>query len=351
MKAGTKFFKGNEYFQLGFFFLSFALAFIMLLGMPRMSIPLLIAYIMYLIISPIIPIVMKLGITKSWAISIIFVVAMGIISIPIISIVPTIKTETERLKYYLPKVEISVKNTYRVVRDKIKEKTGHDIGDKILITAIENGKDVSTSLLKVIPTMLASFLEWLIVVPFFLFFLLKDRFKFKMLILRFTPNSILERFYHLAHQFNKKLGNYMLAKFIEASIVGTIIIVGLLIIDIRFAILLGLLAMISNIVPYIGPFIGMVPGILVALVEFGTDNSFVAVVILYIIANIIDLALVFPILVSKIVDLHPVLVVISVIVGSQYLGMVGMIISIPAAVALKLIVTEFYREIYLDSNI
>ncbi|MBT6326833.1 MAG: AI-2E family transporter, partial [Bdellovibrionales bacterium] len=69
------------------------------------------------------------------------------------------------------------------------------------------------------------------------------------------------------------------------------------------------------------------------------------------IANIIDLALVFPILVSKIVDLHPVLVVISVIVGSQYLGMVGMIISIPAAVALKLIVTEFYREIYLDSHI
>ena len=63
--SNSKFFKGNEYFQLGFFFLSFALAFVMLLGMPRMSIPLLIAYIMYLIISPIIPIIMAaLTLTK-----------------------------------------------------------------------------------------------------------------------------------------------------------------------------------------------------------------------------------------------------------------------------------------------
>ena len=68
--------------------------------------------------------------------------------------------------------------------------------------------------------------------------------------------------------------------------------------------------------------------------------------LLYIIANAIDIFFVFPILVSKIVDLHPVLVVISVILGSQYFGIVGMIVSIPMAAAIKLIIIEVYEETY-----
>jgi putative permease len=67
------------------------------------------------------------------------------------------------------------------------------------------------------------------------------------------------------------------------------------------------------------------------------------------IANIIDMGLVFPLLVSKIVDLHPIVVVASVILGSQYWGLVGMIVSIPLAAAVKLIFIELYREIYAEN--
>ena len=63
--------------------------------------------------------------------------------------------------------------------------------------------------------------------------------------------------------------------------------------------------------------------------------------------NVIDIAIIFPILVSKIVDLHPVVVVMSVILGSQYFGLVGMIVSIPIAAAIKLIGVELYEEFYL----
>ena len=68
---------------------------------------------------------------------------------------------------------------------------------------------------------------------------------------------------------------------------------------------------------------------------------------IYIVVNVIDIAIIFPILVSKIVDLHPVVVVMSVILGSQYFGLVGMIVSIPIAAAIKLIGVELYEEFYL----
>ena len=114
----------------------------------------------------------------------------------------------------------------------------------------------------------------------------------------------------------------------------------------RFALLLGLLAGITNIIPYLGPLLGVIPAIIWVLVEYGFSTTFGGVIVLYLVANVIDLAIVFPILVSKVVNLHPIIVVVSVILGSQYFGIVGMILSIPAAVAIKLIFMEVYNEVY-----
>ena len=197
-----------------------------------------------------------------------------------------------------------------------------------------------------VPDILKSVLEWILLVPLFLFFYLKDSRTIKQTILRLTPNSIFERFYYLSHQFNKQLSDYIFAKFIEASIVGIIITSGLLIIGVRFSFLLGLIAAVTNIIPYVGPIFGAIPAIVLGLAEYGPGGVFGAMMILYIIANLIDLALVFPILVSKIVDLHPLLVVTSVILGSHFLGVIGMVISIPCVAALKLIFHEIYIEVY-----
>ena len=142
------------------------------------------------------------------------------------------------------------------------------------------------------------------------------------------------------------MGGYIFAKFIEATIVGTIITMGLYILDIRFFLLLGLIAAVTNIIPYVGPLLGSAPGIVLVMAEYGMGPTTGGVVLLYLIANAIDIASVFPILVSKIVDLHPIIVVVSVILGSQYFGLVGMIISIPVAAAVKLIIHEIYSEVY-----
>ena len=66
------------------------------------------------------------------------------------------------------------------------------------------------------------------------------------------PNSIFEKFYAVGHQFNKKLGGYMLAKFFEASLLGFMITLSLYIAGVEFSLILGLIAAATNIIPYVG---------------------------------------------------------------------------------------------------
>ncbi|MCF8058007.1 MAG: AI-2E family transporter [Bacteriovoracaceae bacterium] len=338
----------RERFKLIFFISTLLLAFIGLAAMPRVSIPLLLGYVIFLIVYPAVPTLEKLGINRVGSIWIVFSALIFFSIYPFVKVVPTVTAEIENVQYFLPKIEKYVTKKYEELRIEVREKTSFEIGDKYFFQALDWIRKTSTNILLNIPKILASLLEWIFFIPLIIFFLLKDGKKFKRGILKLTPNSIFERFYFLSHQFNKKLGDYIFAKFVEASIVGITITSGLLILNVRFALLFGLIAAITNIIPYVGPVIGFIPGLLFSLAEYGPGTTLGAVIMLFVVANAIDIAIVFPILVSKVVDLHPLTVVVSVILGSQWLGMVGMIISIPFAAALKLIAQEVYKEIYQE---
>jgi len=338
--------KQSELPQIIFFASLFLIGAIVLFTLPRLTIPLTLGYVLYLISNPAIPSLMKLGLSRNISVVVIFIGMIFCTVYPVVKVVPIVSNEVKNFQYYFPKVESYIKREYKNVSYQIKDRTGIEIGDKFVDDGIKIAKKSTTSFILNAPAILASVVEWIFLVPLFVFFLLKDGEKFKRLVLRLVPNSIFERFYFLSHQFNKQLGDYIFAKFIEASIVGIIITVGLLIMDIRFSLLLGMVAGVTNIIPYIGPIFGMIPAVIVGMAEYGFSPTFGAMMLLYLIANAIDIALVFPILVSKIVDLHPIVVVVSVILGSQTMGIMGMVVSIPLAAALKLIFFEIYSEIY-----
>ncbi len=336
----------SELPQIIFFASIFLIGAIVLFTLPRLTIPLTLGYVLYLISKPAIPSLMKLKLSRTMSVLIIFVGMIFCTVYPVVKVVPIISNEVKNFQYYFPKVESYIKTEYKNVSSQVLERTGIEIGDKFVDDGIRLAKKSTASFLLNAPTILASVVEWIFLVPLFVFFLLKDGIKFKRLVLKLVPNSIFERFYFLSHQFNKQLGDYIFAKFIEASIVGFIITLGLLVMDIRFSLLLGIVAGVTNIIPYIGPVFGMIPAVIVGLAEYGFSPTFGAMMLLYLIANAIDIGLVFPILVSKIVDLHPIVVVVSVILGSQTMGIMGMVISIPMAAAIKLIFFEIYSEIY-----
>jgi putative permease len=335
-------------------FIFFALLISVLLSLalfPRIAVPLTVAYVISLIFKPWIPLLVRFGLARDISVYIVFTGILFLFTYPVVRITPVVTSEAQNLQYYLPKVENFLKTEYTFITKKIEDRTGYKVGNELLIDSLKYSKDTTTDILLKVPKILGSVLEWVFLVPLFVFFMLKDGGGFKGRFLKIVPNSIFERVYYLSHQFNKQLGDYIFAKFIEASIVGIIITTGLLIMDVRFALILGIVAGFTNIIPYLGPILGTVPAIIFALAEYGAGPTFGAISMLYIIANAIDIGLVFPILVSKIVNLHPLVVVVSVILGSSFFGVIGMVISIPVAAAFKLICTEIYNELYgIKSN-
>jgi putative permease len=274
-----------------------------------------------------------------------------LVGLPLVKIIPMVSDEAQNLNYTFPRIEQFAISQFEYFREIIRHKTGYIINDRYVYQLIEDVKNWSALFVIKLPNYLANLMEWIFLVPFFTFFILKDANDFKKTLLNFTPNSVFERFYYVTYAFNRQLGNYFFAKFVEAFIVGGIITIGLVLMNVQYAFLLGFIAGLTNIVPYVGPFLGAIPALLYGVVEYGLNSQTLgAIGLLYLIANIVDIFFVFPFLVSKIVNLHPVIVAVSVIVGSHYLGITGMVISIPVVAAIKLIITEIYNEIYTERS-
>ena len=337
--------------QLVFFTVMLLLFCTFVLTLPRISIPLSLAYILSLALNPIVNWLMRFRLSKTKSTMIVFLVLSVLIGMPLFKVIPILSMQTQDIQYSIPEIERYVIAQYGIVTDFIKLKTGHEMADGYIFQALSQIESWASEFVVKLPNYLATLFEWIFLVPFFTFFLIRDADTFKKMFLSFTPNTVFERFYYVMHVFNRQLGDYFFAKFVEAMIVGGIITIGLMILNVNNAVILGFVAGLTNIVPYVGPILGVIPAIFLTMLEYGlTSPTMGAVLMLYTVANVVDVVFVFPFLVSKIVNLHPMLVAISVIVGSHYAGITGMVVSIPVVAAIKLIITEIYNEIYTERS-
>jgi len=320
-----------------------------LINIPGVMVPFGIAYILSLMLSPLMRSLYSVSFRKKM-LSLSLAFGFGFIIIyPVATGINSVIEESHKIQYYLPKLESYLRVKYSALKVEVKNRFNYEVTINPVDTLIEVGEQSTKTLAVFLPKILKSTLELSFLIPLFLFFIIKDGRRVRFEFLKIVPNSIVEKTYYLVHQFNTKFGDYIFAKFIEALIVGTTITSGLMIMDFPFAFLLGIIAGITNILPYIGPIIGFLPALIIGLADQNPDTMVSAMVMLYILANVIDLALVFPILVSKIVNLHPMVVVLSVIIGSQFGGIIGMIISIPLAAFVKLLFIEVYRDLYTNN--
>ena len=200
----------------------------------------------------------------------------------------------------------------------------------------------ASALFSNIPQFASRFLTVFILAPFFAFFMLRDGRPIVRQFLRMMPNNLFELALNLNFQINRQMGDFIRARLLEAGIVGLVIWIGLAFIGFPYATILALFAALTNLIPYVGPFIGAIPPIAIALINNEPSLIIFLVAMTYTIAQIIDIVFIIPLVVAKIVNLHPVFVVVVIIIGSQVMGILGMIISIPVASAMKLTFTALY---------
>jgi putative permease len=327
------------FFLLLFAAVSFAFFF------PRLTLPFGFSYIIYLIFKPLTSLLTTGTKKQRFFFFSLFLLGVSFSLFPLFAAFYNVDADFSKFSEQLPEVQKNLQDKYFVFKVYVFEKFGYRLNIDPVTFMVKKLEQGGSLLLSVVPNLLSSFFEWLLLVPMFLFFLFFQSKKFRAKLLRTIPNSIFEKTYVLFSQFNAKFGQYIIAKFIEATILGTFVTLGLLMIGFPYPFILGFVAGVTNILPYIGPLIGIVPAILVALLSNDPNISMLALGLIYLIANLIDMVLVFPLLVSKVVDLNPIIVVVSVIVGSQVGGVVGMIVIIPFIAFFKLLFEEIYKDL------
>jgi predicted PurR-regulated permease PerM len=182
----------------------------------------------------------------------------------------------------------------------------------------------------------------LLIIPFVIYFALADGDKASKRLLERVPNKYFEMTLNVVDKIQKDLIGYLRGWILDSVIVGIINIVGYYIIGVNYPILLGVVAGISNLIPYVGPFVGVVPAILVSMTQTG-DLSLVTPILLFLlIVQTIDNIIVQPLCFSKTVDMHPLTVIVVLIVGNQLLGVLGMLLAIPVYTVLKVTAVESY---------
>ncbi len=171
MKINRKTLRPNEVFKIAFFLSIFVILGLLLFSIPRYAVPLGVAYVLGLILEPIIPQVGKFGFSRVTSIVIVFLSFFIVTAIPIVKVVPLIKQETDNFRYYIPKVERYLKKSYVEVKRNVKKHFGVEMGDQNLVNdGIAYVEQSTKDVLLKIPTLVTSALEWMLIVPLFLLF-------------------------------------------------------------------------------------------------------------------------------------------------------------------------------------
>lgn len=178
---------------------------------------------------------------------------------------------------------------------------------------------------------------YLILVPLMVFFLVKDKEQMLNAVRRVLPRNR-----GLAGQvwteMNQQITNYIRGKVLEMVIVGVATYIGFLISGLNYSLLLAVLVGFSVLIPYIGAFVVTIPVIGVALFQFGVGAEFWTCFIIYLVIQALDGNLLVPVLFSEAVNLHPLVIILSVVIFGGLWGFWGVFFAIPLATLVKAVI-------------
>ncbi|MCH8069609.1 MAG: AI-2E family transporter [Candidatus Marinimicrobia bacterium] len=209
---------------------------------------------------------------------------------------------------------------------------------------------------------IGSFLFFATMILIFTIIILYEYHNFKRSLVSFIPNKYFELGLRLIRNIEKQVSSYLHGQLLAASSVAILSIFGLWLLNVfmdanlSLIIFIGIIAGLANLIPLIGPFVGMVPAVLVAVMN-NIDTGAVShhlfnvtpipspffifdIIFVFLIVQQIDNNLVTPKLIGQSVGIHPILVIIALLIGANLMGAIGMLMAVPAAGTIKAVSKE-----------
>ena len=272
-----------------------------------------------------------------------FILAMALL---VLYAFPQFLTQLERLAKILPQQTTDMQSRLATFYERF---TRINIPEPIK-NAVDNGiEKAQQALIDLVERTLGSAPELLsklgliIFVPVVAFYMTMDFPRLKTWFLSWIPERWRSDVLGLMIEIDDNLGSFVRGQLLISAIVGILIAIGLSLIDVDFALIIGLIAGIFNIVPYFGPVIGAAPAIILALLK--SPLSAVYVAILFFIVNQVESSIIGPNILGEHIGLHPVTVIFCIVSGGYLFGFLGIILAVPVTSIIKVTLRYIYNKI------
>ncbi|MDR5610013.1 MULTISPECIES: AI-2E family transporter [unclassified Arsenophonus] len=279
----------------------------------------------------------KLGLSRLMAASIVLTIFMGISAMVFLIIVPIVWQQGMNLLFDLPSMVNSFNEYAKAFPERYPALVDAGIIDMIADNLRGRLSTLGESVVKYSVASLIGIITiaiYLVLVPLMVFFLLKDKTKIIRGLQRILPRDRL-LVGQVWQEMNQQITNYIRGKVIEMVIVGICTYIAFVFLGLRYSLFLSVLVGISVLIPYIGVVVVTIPVVLVALFQWGIGPDFWTLLIAYLIVQGLDGNLLVPILFSEAVNLHPLVIILSVVVFGGLWVFWGVFFAIPLATLIK----------------
>ncbi|MFD2611830.1 AI-2E family transporter [Paenibacillus gansuensis] len=314
--------------------------------------PFLLAGVFYYILRPVVLLLERRRISRTLSIVVLYLLITCVIVSLSMFIGPVIRKQVEMLIANLPELIDSFRSQLLELQAKpwargLFQEGNTDLTDRVadyFSGAMTTIGDRALNLMAVTTGILVI----LGMVPFILFYMLKDGEKVPHILLRWLPQRHEVEGRKILTEMDDALSSYIQGQFIVSLVLGVIIYIGYSIIGMEYSLLLAILAMMTNVIPSVGQLIGVIPSIIVAFIH--SPSMVVKVVIVVTIAQQIEGNLLSPHIMGRKLDIHPLTIIMLLLVSASLAGFLGMLLAVPLYAIAKVIVQHALRLFILQRS-
>ncbi|WNQ13022.1 AI-2E family transporter [Paenibacillus aurantius] len=302
--------------------------------------PFAVALMISYVLNPVVNLLHHRKVPRTVAVLLIYAVFITSMTVILMNLIPMFIRQLMELNEHMPQLNVraqSIMNDFnenRYLPDSVRAGinralTKMETGVSTMITDYINGIGNTINMLFVA-----------FIIPFLAFYFMKDFQVIERGILASVPKKHRKQTVKLFLDIDRALGNYIRGQLLVCVIVGLLAYIGYWIIGMPYPLLLASVVALMNIIPYLGPFFGAAPAILMAAAV--SWKMVVYVIIVNTAVQILEGNVISPQVVGRTLHMHPLTIIFALLVGGEFAGVVGLILAVPFFAVLKVLVQHFY---------
>ena len=310
--------------------------------------PVILAGLLYYLLNPIVDFMEKHRINRLVAITIVFILIALLLIWGLAVAIPSLQHQIVSFAKNLP---ANLKKSNKIIQDFLENRISDDVKPQLEEIANNFSNQVTTwashfssKAVNWVSTLISTasqVIVAIIIMPFILFYLLRDGKNLKSYLIKFMPTKFRDPVGQILTDVNTQLANYVRGQVTVAIIVAIMFIIFFKIIGLRYAVTLGVTAGILNLVPYLGSFLAMLPALVLGLIA--GPLMLLKVIVVFIVEQTIEGRFVSPLILGSQLNIHPINVLFVLLTAGSMFGIWGVLLGIPIYASAKVVITAIFQ--------